>query len=342
MSPGELFVLGVSHQQTPLAVRERLALPEVAAAALCAELRALPELRELVVLNTCNRVEFYGVAGTAETVQAVEQAFCARQHFAMEEFARFRHCLCGRPALVHLLEVASGLDSQMLGETEIFGQVKAAYAGARATGMVGPVLHRVFQKTFQAAKDVRTQTAITTGQVSVANVAVDLALDIFGSLEETRILLVGTGEIGEKTARAFSSRGAGALTVASRRLERATELATGLAATALPFAEVAIQLATFDIVVCCTSAPDTVVSAAAVAGAMKGRSARPLFLIDLALPRDVEEAAAKLPDVYLYNLDDLARIAEANSRARAAEVVKARALLEGKAATLWARLNPGS
>src|SRR5258706_12208965 len=167
----------------------------------------------------------------------------------------------------------------MLGETEIFGQVKDAYAAAQSNGTTGPVLNRVFQKGFQAAKHIRTHTAITEGQVSVANVAVDLALTIFGSLQSTRILLLGAGEIGEKTAKAFQSRGAAALTVASRRFERAMELATLLGASAMPFEQREARLSEFDIVVCATSAPDVVISKLAARTAMQKRRAQPLFFI---------------------------------------------------------------
>jgi len=330
-----LFVIGATHQRTPLEVRERLALAEDAIDALRAELASIAGLREFAVLNTCNRVEFYGVAETPAAVAAVQQAYCARQRFAVEEFEEFRLCLGNREAIQHLLEVASGIDSQMLGETEIFGQVKEAYAAAQARGHTGVVLNRVFQKTFQAAKHVRTHTAITEGQVSVANVAVDLAVNIFGELGPLRILLLGAGEIGEKTARAFQSRGAVGLIVASRTLERATELAAAFGGAALPFEQREERLGDFDIVVCSTAAPHTVVSAAAVAAAMKHRPAQPLFFIDLALPRDVDAAVTGLENVYLYNLDDLAKIAEENRRARAAEVVRAKAILAEKSAVLW-------
>ena len=337
MSQPGFFLLGANHHRAPLAVREKLALDEIAVAALHLELSAAG-VRELAVLNTCNRVEFYGVADSAEHVAYVEAAFCARQRFSVGEFAEFRLSLAGIDAIQHLLEVAAGLDSQMLGETEIFGQVKAAYAAAQARGATGPVLNRVFQKAFQAAKHVRTHTAITAGQVSVANVAVDLALNIFGDLAHTHILLLGAGDIGEKTAKAFQSRGAATLTVASRRLERAMELATALGASALPFEQHEARLSEFDIVVGSTAAPAAVVSTASVAAAMKRRPARPLFCIDLALPRDVEPGVAEIENVFLYNLDDLAKIAEQNRSARAAEVARARAILTEKADSLWQQL----
>jgi glutamyl-tRNA reductase len=340
MSAADFFVIGATHHRAPLAVREKLSLDAEGAARLQRTLAGVAGLREFAVLGTCNRVEFYGVAASTEAATRVAAAFCAERGFDPGEFGKIRLELGGEAAVRHLLEVAAGLDSQMLGETEIFGQVKAAYAGAQAAGSTGPVLNRVFQKCFQAAKHVRTHTAITEGQVSVANVAVELALSIFGGLGDARILLLGAGEVGEKTARAFQSRGAADLTVASRSPDRAMALATALGASALPFEQRAARLAEFDIVVCATAAPEAVVPLAAVTAAMQRRPTRPLFLIDQALPRDVEPAVAELENVFLYNLDDLAQIAERNRAAREAEVAKCRAMVAERAAALWGQVAP--
>lgn len=340
MSVEGLFVIGANHHRAPLAVREKLALAPGVADALRAEFSAIDGLREFAVLSTCNRIEFYGVTSHPETAARVSAAFCARQNFAAAEFEQIRLRLHGPEAIRHLVEVAAGLDSQMIGETEIFGQVKDAYAAAQTHRTTGPVLNRVFQKGFQAAKHVRSNTAISEGQVSVANVAVDLALSIFGELAATRILLLGAGEIGEKTAKAFQSRGAASLTVASRTFERAMELATALGASAMPFEQRDARLAEFDIAVCATSAPDAVVTHSAVAAAMRRRPARPLFFIDQALPRDVEPTVTNLENVFLYNLDDLAKIAEDNRAARASELEKARLLAEEKAHALWRQVAP--
>ena len=333
-----LFALGASHHTTPIELREKLALTVDKMNAFCGQLSQLSGLREYAVLNTCNRVEFYGLADTAETVEQLQREFCAFQGFSDAEFAAIRQHALNREAIQHLLEVSSGLNSQMLGETEILGQVKDAYAAAQTRHSVGPVLNRVFQKTFQYAKHVRTHTAITEGQISVANVAVDLATKIFGDLATAHILLLGAGEIGDKTAKAFQSRGARSLTVASRRLERATELAGMLGATALPFEQWPTRLSEFDIVVCSTAAPQTVVQLTDTRAAMKKRPARPLFFIDLALPRDVDPTAAKEENVFLYNLDDLAKIAEENLAARTAEVKHAREILTEKANLLWGQI----
>jgi glutamyl-tRNA reductase len=340
MSQETFFVLGATHHTTPLSVRERLSLDADAAARLATRLAHISGLREFTLLNTCNRVEFYGVAADPSAATHVQSAFCTQQNVDPAEFERFRLHLRGPAALHHLLEVAAGVDSQMVGETEIFGQVKDAYAHAQSSGHTGPVLNRVFQKTFQAAKHVRSSTAITEGHVSVANVAVDLAHTIFGDLASTRILLLGAGDIGEKTAKAFRSREAGSLTVASRRLERAMELATALGASAMPFEQREARLAEFDVVVCSTSAPGTVVSRDAAKAAMHKRPSRPLFFIDLALPRDVDAGVANLQNVFLYNLDDLAKIADENRAAREAELAKCRTLLAERAEALWKQIEP--
>jgi glutamyl-tRNA reductase len=339
-STAALFLLGVSHHTAPLALREKLALPPEKFTALHAEkLAALPGLREIAVLNTCNRVEFYGVANTPEVVARLQAEFCAYQNFPSDAFSLLRRHALGPDALRHLLEVSAGLQSQMLGETEILGQLKDAYADAQARRTVGPVLNRVFQKTFQHAKYIRTHTALTAGQISVANVAVDLAQKIFGELTSTRILLLGAGEIGEKTARAFQSRGSAALTVASRTMERAIELARVFDGAALPFETAPHHFADFDIIVCTTAAPHAIVTSADIVAAMKKRRVLPLFLIDLALPRDVEPGVAELENVFLYNLDDLAKIADENRAVREAEVTRAKAIVAEKAAALWRQIE---
>lgn len=332
-----LFHLGASHHTAPLAVREKLALPPDRAAALRSRLgaRGLPEL---AVLNTCNRVELYGVASAPADLAALESAFCELTGISHDDFAAIRAHATGPAAIRHLVAVAAGLESQLLGENEIFGQVKDAYAAAQASGDAGPVLNRVFQKAFQAAKHIRTHTALNEGQVSVANVAVELASTIFGELSSARVLLIGAGDIGEKTAKAFRSRGAAALTVSNRTPERAFDLAQQLDGTALPFELFARHLGDYDIVVGSTAAPEAVVRAADVAASQPRRRAQPQLFLDLALPRDVESEVANLYNVYLYNLDDLAKIAAKNLAAREAEVARARALAAEKAEAVWRQI----
>ncbi|HEX7631628.1 MAG TPA: glutamyl-tRNA reductase [Lacunisphaera sp.] len=339
MNPGELFLVGATHRTAPLGMRERLALGEAGETALAAELTALPGLREFVILHTCNRLEIYGVATTAQPARQVAAILCARQNIAPADFDPVKLDLTGREVVQHLLDVASGLDSQMIGENEIFGQAKKALATAQARQSTGPILNRVFQKAFQAAKQVRTDTGITSGLVSVANVAVEVTARIFGQLNSTHVLLLGAGDIGMKAGRAFRHRGVGALTIASRRLERAQAGVEELGAQAVPFEEALARLGEFDVVACSTSSPGFVISTAQVAAAVASRGGRPLFLIDLAMPRDIEAGAANLKNVFVYNLDDLAGIAAENRAAREAEIIQCRAILAEKADALWAGLQ---
>jgi glutamyl-tRNA reductase len=334
-----LFVVGVTHHTAPLEWREKLALDTSALPRLEQKLGALPGLEEYAILNTCNRVEFYGVAASDGTLDQLRILFCEHQEIEVEAFVATQLCKTDSDAIHHLGAVSAGLESQLIGENEIFGQVKDAYAAAQKTQRVGPTLHKLFQKTFQAAKQVRTQTGISEGQVSVANVSVDLATTIFGDLSDARILLVGAGDIGEQAAKAFRSRGATDLTVSSRTMDRAMELAQTLDGRALPFDKLSDHLNQFDVIVCATAAPGSILSATAVGNAMRQRPAAPLFLIDLALPRDIDAAVAEIDNVYLYNLDDLAAISEENKSARMAEITKAREMIAAKARHLWENLQ---
>ena len=332
-----LIVIGVNHQTAPVEVREQFAIPEARLPEAVKTLVSQPGIEEAMIVSTCNRVEL--IARASDANADLHRCLPELYGFDTQAHRKYLYEYRDRDAVRHVFRVASSLDSMVVGEPQILGQVKEAYATAQSRGSTGPVLNRVFQKGFQAAKHVRTQTAITEGQVSIANVAVELALTIFGSIADTRILLLGAGEIGEKTAKAFQSRGAAALTVASRTFSRAMELATTLGASAMPFEQHEARLAEFDIVVCATSAPGTVVSLSAADAAIRKRPARPLFFIDLALPRDVDAAAAELQNVFLYNLDDLAKIAEENRAAREAEISKCRTIVVEKAEALWRQVE---
>jgi len=333
--PPTLFLLGASHHTAPLAVREKLALDDARAAALAEKLRQTPGVGEFALLNTCNRVEIYGVSRDAATLAALRASVAETTGCSPAEIEDVLRLRQNHDVISHLFSVASGLDSQIVGETEILGQVKGAYEAALARQWTGPVLNRVFQKTFQAAKHIRTHTGIGEGQISIASVAVDLAGKIFGDLSPVNILVVGAGDIGVKTVQAFQSRGAKSITVASRTLSKAEEAAAAAGGWAASLAELPEVLAAADIVASSTSAPGLVVTRELVAAAMKRRAARPLFLIDLALPRDIDPEAAKLANVYLYNLDDLAEIAEENLAQREAEVARCRAIVAERTAALW-------
>jgi len=337
----QLFLVGTSHHTAPIEWRERLALSAEKQAALAATLRAAGTVTEFCVLNTCNRVEIYVTAVDPEAGSHVAAEFCRLQDLPEETFAAVALRRTNCDAVVHLFEVAAGLDSQMVGETEILGQVKTAYAVAQSAGSVGAVLNRIFQKALHSAKVVRSETAIGEGQVSVATVAVSLAEKIFGHLGESHVLAVGAGEIAEKTAKALRSREARTITFANRTVARAQQLAQEFGGNVLPFEQLTGGLGCVDIVVCSTAAPTAVITEGMVRQAMHERPSRPLFLIDLALPRDIEPAVASLPNVFLYNLDDLARLAEENIALRRAEIDRARHLVTGRAAAVWQKIAGG-
>ena len=333
-----LFQLGASHHTAPLAVREKLALDAARASELATRLGQIAEVSEFAFVNTCNRVELYGVASSPAAFPALHAALSAVTGCTTAELDSTVILRQNHAAIGHLFAVAAGLDSQILGETEILGQVKQAYDAALAQHWTGPVLNRVFQKTFQAAKYIRTNTGIGTGQISIATVAVDLAGRIFGELAHPKILVVGAGDIGLKTVQAFQSRGATTITVASRTLAKAEEAAALAGGWALSLTDLPEAIAGADIIASSTASPDFILTRELIAAAIKRRPARPLFLIDLALPRDVDPATAELANVFLYNLDDLAKIAEENLTQREAEVAHCRAILADRTAALWPQI----
>lgn len=336
-----LFVLGSSHREAPLEVRERFALSHEQKNALQSKLIEAPTIRECLILNTCNRLEIYGLAdGDEEGFEAVvRDTLCQSRGIPRELFDQHSFWATNLNVIQHALEVSAGLESQMIGETEILSQMKTAYAEARDANCTGRVLNRLFEKAFQAAKSARTQTGITRGQVSIGNVAVDLATRIFGQLERSRVLLLGSGEVGEKTAQALKSRGAEDIAVSSRTFEKAHSLAHSLGGSAIDFDDFVDQLFHYDIVIGSTAAPGTLLSQEIVRAAMRERPEKPLFLIDLALPRDIDPSVEKLENVYLYNLDDLSGIANENLAARKAEISQAREILKGSAWRLWLQLR---
>ena len=333
------FVLGISHHSTPLEVRERFALSAAQAQELQTQVSQQTGIRECLILNTCNRLEIYALADTIDHMEQVSDYFCKRQRLPSELFRQYAYSCKNLEALQHVLEVSAGLDSQMVGETEILGQLKQAYQNARAAKCTGNVLNRLFEKSFQAAKAVRSQTGITRGQVSIGNVAVDLASRIFGKLDQSRVLLLGSGEVGEKTAQALLSRGVSDISVSSRTFENAHKLAHALGGAAIDFSDFTQQLDHFDILICSTASPGSLLSRELLARTMRQRPERPCFIIDLALPRDVDPHVEKVENVYLYNLDDLSTIANENLQARTGEIDSARAILKKHAWQLWLQLR---
>jgi glutamyl-tRNA reductase len=323
-----LVVIGLNHRSAPVEVRERFSFTASSLGAAARELTADPLVREAAILSTCNRVEVYALAEAAEQAGKVIRGFLhARQRPVVavdRHLYEWRDADCAR----HLLEVAVGLDSMVLGETEVLGQVKTAYHAAQQAGATGPALNRLFQKALAAAKQIRSRTGIGRGSVSVGSVAVDLAGKIFGDLAERTVMVIGTGEMSEATARALRSRGAGAILVCSRTAERAVALAAQLDGRAISYAQWPATFREVDIVISSTAAPHPIITREKLLPLMQQRRHRSLFLIDIAVPRDVERACETLENVYLYDIDDLQQLARHNIAARERETASCRALVD--------------
>jgi len=320
-------VVGVSHRTAPLHVREALAFAQDRLPEVLGRLRSGVGLAEAMVLSTCNRVEIYGRGSEAAAAALV--AFLADHHHRPAgELDPFLYRLEGDQAVRHAFRVAASLDSMVLGEPQILGQVKEAYHVAEKAGALGSVLNALRNRSIAAAKRARTETGIGENAVSVSYVAVELARKIFGELAERNVLLVGAGKMSELAARHLVRSGARATVLGGRTFEKAEQLAAALGGTAAPFESLRAELIKADIVISGTGAPGIVIRAEDVQAASAGRRRRPLFLIDIAVPRDVDPEAARLPGVFLYDLDDLKSVSEANLRERQKEAAAAETLVE--------------
>src|ERR1051325_1798568 len=338
-----ILILGLSHRTAPVTLRERFAFEEARVPATLQLLRDSGLAEEVVILSTCNRVEIY-VATSLEPRQAFSELheFLMNCHDYRDPLTDEIYKLSEPHSLEHLFKVASGLDSMVLGETEILGQLKRAYDLALQHNHTGSVLNKAFQRAFNVAKQIRTETNIQRGSVSVASVAVELAEKIFNSLDNRKVMVIGAGETSEKAARALLSRGAKSIIVSHRNYERATALAAELNGRAVHFEEWATEFAGIDIVVSSTSAPHHILDRARLEPLMKLRGNEPLLLIDIAVPRDIEPEVNFLDNVYLYNIDDLQAIADDYLKQRREEVERCEQIIREKAsALLGARRPPG-
>ena len=326
-----LFVYGISHKTAPLADREALAFPRETLGETLLRLRSEAGLQEAMILSTCNRVEIYARADQEGAAEAVASFVCAFHRRSPQDLERLTYCLVEAEAVRHAFRVASSLDSMVVGEPQILGQVKEGYRAAEEAGTLGSALNALRNRTLAAAKRARTETGLGSGAVSVSHVAVELARKIFGELRDKNVLLVGAGKMSQLAARRLVDGGARATVVVGRTLERAAELAASLGGRAAPLDSLRAELAAADIVISGTGAPGTVIKVPDVEAARSARRGRPLFLIDIAVPRDVEPQVAKLAGVFLYDLDDLHAVAEANLRERRKEAIAAEALVEREA-----------
>ncbi|VAX10805.1 Glutamyl-tRNA reductase [hydrothermal vent metagenome] len=310
-----LFTLGLNHKTAPVDIRERLAFgPDIIVAAL----RGLQEqqaVEEAAILSTCNRTELYcTLAGDQQ--EEINNWLASFHGMELETISPYLYRHAGKEAVRHLLQVASGLDSLVLGEPQILGQVKAAYQTANEAGATGKLLGRLFQHTFSVAKQVRTDTAIGSSPVSVAFAAVSLARQIFSDLSSQTAMLIGAGETIELAARHLHQHGIGRMIVANRTVERAHTLASQFDAYAISLPEIPAHLSEADIVISSTASPLPVLGKGAVESALKKRRHQPMFMVDIAVPRDIEAEVGNLDDVYLYTVDDLEEVIQENLRSR--------------------------
>jgi glutamyl-tRNA reductase len=326
-------ILGINHKTAPVALREKVAFSEDRLAAALHALREELGVAEAVILSTCNRTEVYwsGTASGAELTQ-----WLGRHHGNDLDLSASLYVHEETRAVEHAFSVASGLDSMVLGEVQILGQLKDAYRVAQESGSTGPILNKLFQAAFSAAKRVRSETRIGANAVSLASATVSLARRVYEDLSAHNALVVGAGDMNALTARHFISAGIKRMVIANRTYGRAEALALELKAHAAPLSDLDQQLAEADIVISCTASPVPIISKRAVAAAIRARRRRPIFMVDMAVPRDIEPDVAELEDVYLFSIDDLQQLVDENIQQREAAAGGARLLINEEVARFLA------
>ena len=340
----KLFVAGLSYKTAPVEVREKLAVHPSRLHCHGCRLKISGNLCEVVLLSTCNRVEIYGVVSGADVKVDAGRLFrdlCGKDL----DFSPYLYLKEGAEAALHLFSVAGSLDSMVLGETEITGQVKQAYQAAQAAKLTGRVTNRLFQTALQVAKEIRTQTGLGRGATSVGSVAVELAERIFDrDLSEKTVMIIGAGKMGEACVRHLAKRGALTVLVANRSHDRAVNLAAEFGGRAVRFEELLPTLAQADIVVSSTGCPGTILRRDQVASVQPARRGRPLFLIDIAVPRDIAADVQELENVYLYNVDHLESIIRENVRLREQELARCHEIIAERVSQLMAHFveRPGA
>lgn len=311
-----LLAFGINHNTAPLALRERLAFAPEGLVESLQQACAQAALAEVAILSTCNRTEIY--ASSEVDISLLESWLVSHSAISAEELVKSRYCHRGLDAIRHMMKVAGGLDSLVLGEPQILGQMKSAFAVAREAGTIGSELHGIFQQVFSTAKRIRTETAIGENPVSVAYAAVSLAQQIFSNLKEDTALLIGAGETIELVARHLAEQGIKKMIVANRTLDRAQRLAREFNGEAIMLADIPDYLHRADIVISSTASQLPLLGKGAVESALKKRKHKPMFMLDIAVPRDIEEQVGELDDVYLYTVDDLHAVIDENKKSRVA------------------------
>ncbi len=325
----DVLTFGLNHTSAPVSVRERVSLPvDLLKPALLALRSAFGgSIKEAAILSTCNRTEIYCAADSATAVQ-VPGWLADFQRIETRDLDPHLYRHSQEEAVRHAFRVASGLDSMVLGEPQILGQMKDAVRAANDAGSLGTLLHQLFQRTFAVAKEVRSQTAIGEQSVSMAAAAVRLAERVFGDLKHVKVLFIGAGEMIELCATHFAAQHPQRITVANRTLERADLLASRFSADTIKLSELPENLANYDVVVSCTASSLPILGLGMVERATKVRRHKPMVMVDLAVPRDIESEVARLDDVYLYSVDDLGQLVQTATDARKAAVVQAEAIIE--------------
>ncbi|MGH8130631.1 MAG: glutamyl-tRNA reductase [Steroidobacteraceae bacterium] len=331
-----LVVLGLNHHTAPIEVRECIVFDAERLPQALASLLALPGLQEALIVSTCNRTEIYCVADDGARQLA---GWLAAASSGNSVLADCLYRIEGPDAVRHVFSVAAGLDSLILGEPQILGQLKDAYRAAQQSGTTGALLNRLFQTTFSVAKRVRSETAIGASAVSVASAGIQLARRVFTGFERHTALLVGAGEMIELAARHLHAQKIGRMIIANRSANRAQRIADGLQASAIQLDALAAHLPQADIVVCSTARPGHVIALEAVQQALATRRRRPMFMLDLAVPRDIDPRIGTLEDVYLYTIDDLRQVVDENVKARQEEADVARRLIEAEVQQFMAGLK---
>ncbi|HEC13379.1 MAG TPA: glutamyl-tRNA reductase [Acidiferrobacteraceae bacterium] len=323
----QVLSLGINHETAPVEVREKAAFAAEDLACALQDIRSHKAVTEVTILSTCNRTELY-CSLEHEDWKRVLNWFCAYHQLKDSDIEPYIYRHGGIDAVKHTFRVASGLDSMVLGEPQILGQLKQAFATAHQAGATGKILNRLFQHSFAVAKQVRTDTSIGASAVSVAFAAVNLAHQIFSSLKEQTVLLIGAGDTIELTARHLNEQGVGKMIVANRTVERAESLARGFKAEAIPLSELPERLSDADIVISSTASQLPILGKGAMERALKIRKHRPMFLVDLAVPRDIEPEVRQLNDAYLYTVDDLRGVVEENRKSRREAAVEAEKIID--------------
>jgi glutamyl-tRNA reductase len=318
-----ILVLGVNHKTAPVEVREKLTFTGGCEAPML-KLKNLPGCEEFCFLSTCNRVEVIFVSKAPEvTARAMRGFLFAESRLSDEEARRYSYFYQGQQAIDHLFRVAASLDSMIVGEPQILGQLKQAYREASERRCTGVILNKLLHKSFSVAKRIRTETSIGSSAVSISYAAVQLAKKIFGQLQDKQVLLVGAGEMAELAAEHLVAQGINQVIVANRTLERAVNLARRFNGSAITISEIVPHLETVDILISSTGAPDLILRKDEVKPVMRLRKNKPLFLIDIAVPRDLDPQLNELANVYLYDIDDLQSVVELNRSGREKEALKA-------------------